>query len=902
MDPNAQRPTTSIESLVSEAFNPSVKVFFELMAHKVSEILLVSSPYDAFIMEEDGRLAERIIQEYKGLNLSRPPRITWVATAKEALHTLEGKFFDFVMTMPSLDDMNPYTLAQKIKQTHPRMPVFLLTHSTNILVQNPKYTDRKVFDKTFVWRGTTDLLLAIVKNVEDRVNVAIDTQKAKVRVIILVEDSPFYVSSFLPMLYKEIVLQTQEILGESLNEEDRILRMRARPKILLAENFEEALKLYHQYKPYLLAVFSDVRFQRNGKEEDQAGLSLLKIIKRKSPDLPLLVFSSEEVNRERAQAIPAFFINKNEPSLLNDIKSFFKNYLGFGDFIFRLPTGEEVGRASSLRTMAQILPSIPEESIFYHATQNHFSGWLMARSEIQLASQLRPIKATDFKTPRELKTYLINCIHERRKWRQQGVVADFNTDKFDPDTDFYKIGKGSLGGKARGIAFVYTRLAKNRQFQEQYPQIRICVPQTLVISTEGFDSFINESNLKEIPLDAYSDDEIIDIFLEASLPDGLELNLKEFLEKIDYPLAVRSSSLLEDAQFFPFAGLYKTVMLPNNHADLNIRLKRLSKAVKLVYASTYLKDPRSFAQSTLHRTEEEKMAVVIQQLMGHKWGNYFYPAVSGVLQSYNFYPISYMKPEEGIASIALGLGKAVVEGEKNLRFSPKYPQFLAQHASVDDTLDNSQRYFYALDLLRFPEDFGTRNGDTLIRLEIDDVLDHPPIRQLCSTYFPEDHRIRDSFSPKGYPVLSFAGLLKGSAIPLSDFLIDIIDRGRRGMGCPVEIEFALNLPTPEDPIHEFAILQIRPMAFSLHHKKVHISPAEKEQAFCFSTSAMGNGEIKDIADILLVQDDTFDTAQTPPNSDGDFQAEHDFDRRKVPISVDWAGPLGFSRPLAGHPR
>jgi hypothetical protein len=857
-----QKKYASIESLVTEAFDPSVKIFFELMAHKVSEILLVSSPYDAFIMEEDGRLAERIIQEYRGLNLSRPPRITWVSTAKEALCALAEKWFDFVITMPSLDDMNPYTLAQTIKQQHHSMPVFLLTHNTNILAQNPNYSDRKVIDKSFVWRGTTDLLLAIVKNVEDRINVVVDTQKAKVRVIILVEDSPFYVSSFLPLLYKEIVMQTQEVMGESLNEEDRIVRMRARPKILLAENFEEALGLYHQFKPYLLAVFSDVRFQRKGREDGQAGFSLLNIIKRESPDIPLLVFSSEKSNRDRAQAIPAFFVNKNAASLHNDIQSFFKEYLGFGDFVFRLPSGAEVGRASSLRSMEKILPLIPEESIYFHATQNHFSGWLMARSEIQLASQLRPIKAHDFKNPQEIKTYLIDRIHERRKWRQKGVVADFSADDFDPETDFYKIGKGSLGGKARGIAFVYTRLTKNPQFQEKYKKIHICVPQTLVISTEGFDSFIKENNLHEISFDEYDDQAIIDIFLEAVLPDWLRHSLKQFLEKIDYPLAVRSSSLLEDAQFFPFAGLYKTIMLPNNHPDLDLRLKRLSRALKIVYASTYLKKPRSFARSTLHRTEEEKMAVVVQQLIGRKYGDYFYPAVSGVIQSYNFYPVSYMKPEEGIASIAFGLGKVVVEGEKTLRFSPKYPQFLSQHASVDDTLNNSQHYFYALDMTRFPEDFGTNERETLTRMDIDDAVEHEPVKQLCSTYFYEDHRIRDSYSPNGYPVMTFANILKHNAIPFSDLLADIVDRGRQGMGCPVEIEFALNLPTLNDPLYEFAILQIRPMAFSIHQRDIDIKKEEIDRAFCFSTSAMGNGDIRDISDIVFVKPDTFDTAKT----------------------------------------
>jgi len=843
-------------------FDLSFKVFHDLMSKKVRNILLVSSPYDAFIMEEEGRLAERIIQEYRGLNLSQPPKLTWVSTAQEALNALSRNHFDLVITMPRLDDMDPTTLGRKIKQKFPNLPVFLLAQKTNRLFLDSSYADRSAFDNIYVWYGNTDLLLALIKNVEDRMNVISDTQRAKVRVIVLVEDSPIYYSSLLPLLYKEIVMQTQSVMEESLNSEHRILRMRARPKVLVAENFEEAEYLFRRFKPYLLSVFSDVRFPRNGKIDDQAGFKLLSMIKKESPDLPLLNLSSDEANREKAAKIPAVFLNKNSPSLHSEIQSFFVDYLGFGDFIFRLPDGKEVARAANLRSMEKILPSVPDESVYYHATQNHFSGWLFARSEILLASQLRPVKATDFSGVTAIKKYLVDCIHERRKGRQKGIVADFVQGDFDPDADFVKVGKGSLGGKARGLAFLSTMLKAHPEFQKENKGAVIGVPKTLVISTDGFDDFIAQNNLKGVLSGDLSDARISETFLEARFPDWLCRALEAFLQQADYPIAVRSSSLLEDAQFQPFAGIYKTFMLPNNDFDLKQRFKQLVKAIKLVYASTYLEAPRSYARTTLHRTEDEKMAILIQQLTGRKYDGLFYPAFSGVAQSYNFYPLAYMQPEDGIVHVALGLGKTVVEGGKVLRFCPKYPQFLPQLSTVDDILKNSQRFFYALKMDGFPENFEWVDDATLTKLEIDDVQSHDPIKYLASTYIPEDHRIRDSAHPQGQPVLTFSRILKYKSLPLSDLLSELLELGRKGMGTAVEIEFAVNLPVNEHQKAEFSLLQLRPMALGLQSLDVVINDEDIAKAFCFSNRAMGNGAIKDLADIVFVDLDTFDPART----------------------------------------
>jgi len=854
---------------ITDDFDLSFKVYEEMMANRVSEILLVSSPYDAFIMEEDGRLAERIIHEYRGLNLTRPPRLTWVSNAAEALDALAGKRFDLVLTMPRLDDMEPVQFGKKIKETYENLPVFLLTHSAMARKAARIQAVERSIDQTFVWLGNTDLLLAIIKSVEDRMNVAYDTRRARVCVIVLVEDSPMYRSSLLPMLYKEVVSQTNAVMEESLNEEHKILRMRARPKILTAATYEEAWDLYTRYKPYLLAFLSDVRFPRNGEIDPSAGFTLLSEICTDCSNLPMLMLSSEEENRNRAEACGAVFLDKNSPTLHMDIRSFMRTYLGFGDFIFRMPDGSEVARAPNLRAMEKVLPTIPEESILYHAARNHFSSWLMARSEIQLASHLRPVKASDFDSVSEIKTYLAARIRERRKGRQRGVVTDFNPGEFDPDTEFVKIGKGSLGGKARGLAFMTYLLKKTPELAKRHPGVDISVPRTLVISTEGFESMMAENNLKEYISGFDSDGRMEQLFLGARFPAWVREDLALFLRHMEAPLAVRSSSLLEDAQYQARAGVYNTYMIPNNHPDPKVRLGQLINAVKLVYASTYFEKSRSFSRSTQQRTEDDKMAVILQQVTGRRYGKYFYPAISGVAQSYNFYPISYMKPEEGIVHLAFGLGKTVVEGGTALRFSPNYPQFLPQFSTVEDILKNAQRKFYALKTEDYPIELTGRGDGTLARLAIDDdgVRNQGPVRYLAGSYDPQDHRIRDAALPDGHWVLTFANIVKYNDIPLPGIITDILDMGRKGMGCPVEIEFAMNLPEKKGDRPEFTLLQIRPMAISQRNMEVEISEAEVPGALCYSENALGNGVYGEIRDIVYVKPDDFDPGRTMLQAD-----------------------------------
>ncbi len=875
------------DALYTDDTDLSTRVFHELMAKRVNEILLVSSPYDAFIMEEDGGIAERIIHEYRGLNLSKPPIITWVSTAKGAFEALSERNFDMVIVMPRLGDMDPLELCREIKKLYVRLPIYFLAHDTGRLIREPRFVEPYI-DRAFVWRGSTDLLMALIKSSEDRMNVVADTEAAEVRVIIFVEDSPLYRSSILPFIYKEIVMQTQAVMDESLNEKYRLLRMRARPKILLAETYEEAEHLYRKFEPYVFCVISDVRYPRAGEVNDDAGFDLISMIKKEAPDLPLLMISNEEKNRARAEAIPAIFFNKTSETLHADIRFFFVQHLGFGTFLFRLPDGSVVARAESLRSMGTILDSVPVESICYHAERNEFSTWLMARAEMKMAKRLRNVKLSDFDSPQEAKVYLTNLLRKKLKERHRGVVADFITGDFDTDADFIKIGRGSLGGKARGLAFVSTLLRKHKAFFDKYPEVEIDVPNMMVISTEGFDSFVTENDIKDFSSNGRSDAEVEALFLSMRFPQWLAHDLEIFLREVREPLAVRSSSLLEDAHFRPCAGVYKTFMVPNSDSDLSVRLEQLIRAVKLVFASTYLESPRNFAKNTLYRAEEDKMAVIIQHLTGTRQGNWYYPSISGVAQSHNFYPVSYMKAEEGIAHIAIGLGQIVVEGGKALRFSPRYPEFLPQFSTVDDILKNSQQFLYALDLGGFPENFGSANESTVTSLEVDEIPHHDPIKLLSSTYLPDDNKIVDAFNPKGFPVMTFASVLKYKSFPLNEIVADLLKMGREGMGCPIEIEFAVNLFRDRNRRPRFTLLQIRPMVVCKSLRDVEIDEEERAGARCFSKQSMGSSRIIDVEDIVFVRPDTFDKARTVEMAEeiGRFNAILEKENRKYLL----AGP------------
>jgi CheY-like chemotaxis protein len=838
------------------------KLFHDLMARKVRHILLVSTPYDAWIMEADCRLSERIINEYRGLNLSQPPQLTWVSSAEEALSILDRQTFDMVITMPRLSDMDAAALGHQIKKKVSDLPVILLSHDTIPSPQSKKPDNAPGIDRTFVWSGNTDILVALIKGAEDRMNVDDDTRSAGIRVILLVEDSAYYLSSILPILYRELVGQTQAVMEGTLNEEHRLLTMRARPKILVAGSYEEALEIYERFEANVLGVISDVRYPRNGVLDETAGLDFLKTVQQRRFDIPLLLTSSEPANAAKAEAIPANFVDKNSVSLHQDVRRFFKQHLGFGDFVFRLPDGTEIGRASNLKALEQHLLSIPEASFLYHSKRNDFSRWLFARTEMSLAAEIRPISDDDFSTVESHRRHLVDMIANRRKRRQKGIVADFDAADADYDTEFFKIGKGSLGGKARGLAFVASLLRQNPDLCNAYDGVEIQVPQTLVITTDGFESFVEDNGLRYLSEADLPDEKIADCFINARFPLWIEEKLRDYLTQVHYPLAVRSSSLLEDAQFRAYAGLYRTYMITNDCPDLQLRLNHLIHAIKLVYASTYYKGPKAFSKRVGHRTEEEQMAVIVQRLVGTQYADSFYPALSGVAQSHNYYPFARMKPEEGIVTIAMGLGKTVVEGEKTLRFSPAHPQLLPQRSTVEDILENAQRHFYALKMEASCHYLETNDGANLWYREVSDAADELPMQLLASTYVPEEHRIRDTVHIPGQRVLTFAHILKYREFPLADILKNMLALGAQGMGCPVEMEFSVNLTQDPDTPQQFAFLQLRPMTARAELEQVTITGDEIASAFCFSANALGNAKNQEMADIVFVKPQTFDPAHT----------------------------------------
>lgn len=831
--------------------------FHDLMAKKVQNILLVSTAYDAWVMEEDCKLSERIVSEYQGLNLSRPPRLTWASSAEEALAFLERGTFELVILMPQLAEREALNLGRKIKGLGLGIPVYLLTHREIFL---PGETPSEGIDRQFVWTGNADLLVALVKNAEDAMNVDFDTRSVGIRVIIVVEDSPRYQSCLLPILYRELVVQTQDVIREGLNQEHRLLTMRCRPKILLAATYEDALDLFQKFEPYVLGVISDVRFPRGGRLDASAGVDLLRAIKAQRFDIPLLLMSNEPDNARRALEIPAWFVDKNSPSLLGDVRAFVLERLGFGDFIFRGEQGEELCRAGSLFALEERLKTIPAEALARHSRHNDFSRWFFARTEFELADRLRPMSEKDFASPELLRSGVVQMIRARREQRQKGIVANFNPKDFDPGTDFFKVGKGSMGGKARGLAFLFSLLNRIPGLAQKYPGVDFSMPRTLGISTEGFDSFVRLNAFEFLAGADMADDEVLKTVEKGRFPKWLKHQLKAYLARVRHPLAVRSSSLLEDAQYQAYAGLYSTIMVPNNNPDPDVRLAELVLAIKQVWASTFYQAPKAFSRRVSQRTDEEKMGVLVQQVIGEDYGGFFYPAISGVAQSYNYYPFGRMKPEDGVATIAFGFGKIVVDGGQTLRFSPCHPNILPQCPTVELALRTAQTEFYSLPLERWP---WPRADFSLSRRNIVEAEGVGPLSLVASTFLPEEGRIRDTASIPDRPrVLLFAQVLKHKILPLAEILKDVMGIAETAMGCPVEIEFACNLYPEKDHNPAFSLLQLRPMSARADLNRVTITDKDRARAFCLSTHALGNAEKNDVLDIVFVRPDAFEVEKT----------------------------------------
>ncbi len=839
----------------------SLKKYQELMSYRVQRILVVASPYDAFIMDEDGGVMDHVFTSFRGISLASPPKFTVTNDAEEALKAFDKHHYDLVITMPRLIGMDAMELGKKIKSKDPNTIVVLLAHNIRALNRYALTIPKDSIDKVFIWSGNKNILWAIVKWLEDKMNVAQDIQNAMVRVIIFIEDSPIYYSSILPTLYEAVVQQAQAALDDSLNAEHQLLRLRGRPKILLAENYEEGMELYRTFRPFILGIFSDIRYPMNGKVNPEAGIIFLKNLKGQRHDLPILLLSSERANKAKAHAISAHFLDKNSHSLHLEIRKFLVDNLGFGDFVFKMPDGSEVARATNLSSLERQLHVIPDESLAFHIKHNHFSSWLMAHSEIILASKFRAEKYNIYQDINEIRKFLIESIHEYRVSQQRGVVVEFNSDVFDAEAEYQKIGDGSLGGKARGLAFMAQFIQQNLDGLKEFENVDINIPQTLVITTECFDQFLNKNHLQDFSELDCEDEEVASAFLAGDLPLDLEKKLKIYLTHIHYPLAVRSSSLLEDSHFQPYAGLYKTYMLPNNHQDIEVRLQQLSEAVRLIYASIFYKGPKAYNKTTLHRTEEEKMAIVIQEVAGQRYGDFYYPTLSGTAQSHNFYPLSYMKAEEGIAHMALGLGKTVVEGGQALRFSPEYPQLLPQFSKVEDILKNAQKDFFALKLDDSVLELSVNEDTTLKKRSIHDAFDETPVKILSSTYNPANHIIRDSFDPtSGSPIITFANILKYDLLPLPQILSSLLKLSKEGLGYDLEMEFAVNV-NPGGK-HQFQFLQVRPMVTDHEDLEIEILKTDIEKAFCHSTSALGSSIYDDVMDIVFVHPENFSSLKT----------------------------------------
>ena len=835
--------------------------FGHLMPHRVQEVLLVASMYDAFTLEEGGRLTELLLGEYRELNLSFPPHVTRVSSGEEALAHIEGRRFDLVITMSRLGDMATVELAHAIKDRRPDLPIFNLAFNPRELQYIREADTDRVIDRYFMWNGDVRLLTGIIKSVEDRMNVAHDTKFGGVRWILLIEDSVRFYSSYLPTLYTEVLVQTQSLMEEGINLSHRLLRLRARPKILLATDFEEAWEFYEAYKDSLLGVISDGRFPWNGVDRPDAGPEFIRRVKQEDRHTPAVLQSTNAELAIEADRIGAGFIHKHSRTLLQELRRFMLQNFGFGDFVFRMPDGTEVGRAGDLRGLEEKLRTVPVESIGHHADRDHFSNWLRARTEFGLASVIRPRKVSEFENPEDLRDYLVASIQRFRTESQAGVVADFSRRTFDKSSPFVRIGGGSLGGKGRGLAFMNSVL-HSYGVTDMFPGTIIQVPPTGVVGTDVFDGFMSRDNLREQVLVDIEEEKVAELFLHTKLPENIYGDLEAFLDQVRYPLAVRSSSLLEDSQFQPFAGVYATYMLPNSHEDLKVRLDQLCDAIKLVYASAYSHAAKSYIEATGNRIEEEKMAVIVQQMIGQRHGDVDYPHFSGVAHSSNFYPSGDMSPTDGVATVALGLGRTVVEGGKALRFSPANPLVLPQFGSTEDWLNNSQRKFFALDVSdpdRYP---AGRDDFNLVLLDLDVAEKHGTMDAIGSVYSRDNDAIYDGVHRPGVRLVSFAHILKSKLFPLAETLELLLDLGRSTMSSEVEIEFAVVMGDGREQRHQFGFLQIRPLAAGYDAPDIPEDILWSENAIVSTDTALGNGRYCGLKDILYVPPELFDRGRT----------------------------------------
>jgi hypothetical protein len=873
--------------------------FENLMPFKVHNILLVSSLYDSFILREDGRLNELLIDESLELNLRRVPGITQVSSCAEAVDLARSQQYNLIVTNLTVGDMNAAQLASEVKRAGLDVPVVVLGYDyrevKNFVARNP-VTE---IERVFLWQGNARILITIVKYIEDKRNVLHDTRAIGVPVLLVVEDNIRYYSAFLPVIYTELIKQSRRVIQEGINVAHKLVRMQARPKILLSSNFEDAARLVQEYRNYLFGLVSDVEFPWEGKLSPEAGFELAHMVKSLVPDVPVVLQTSRTEFRPRAHAAGYSFLRKRSPTLLKDLRRILTEQFGFGDFVFRLPDMSEVGRAKDMNELEEQLQTVPAESIVFHSQSNHFSHWLMARTEFALAAKLRPRKVSDFPSPEHLRRDLIESINDYRREQSEVLIGDFRADTFKPsESSFLRIGSGSLGGKARGLAFVRHLLRKSRMTR-RFPGVRISVPPAVVLATDVFDQFVTENNLLEFALRCEDDAEIERKFLAAPLSTSLSEDLKSFLAEVSHPLAVRSSSLLEDSQYQPFTGVYETFMLGNQQAKSEDRLAALSEAIRRVYASTFSRHAKAYVRATPYRLEEEKMAVILQQVVGTRHGERFYPDFSGVVRSRNFYPVPPMTFEDGIAAVALGLGRAVVDGGKCLTFCPRYPRNLVQFSSVEDILANSQSEFWALELDGAAE--GRPGHWHERRFGLDAAESDGTLRALASTYSRDNHAVYDGVSRPGSRIITFAPMLKHGTFPLAEILDDLVRAGEDALGNAVEIEFAVRLPQQAEQVAEFGFLQIRPLTLARDTEDLALDDVRPEQLICQSSKVLGNGRIDKLHDIVVVDSQRFERSRSQEVATAVARLNRLLSEENRPYLLIGVGRWGSTEPWLGIP-
>jgi hypothetical protein len=836
-------------------------VYHDLMPFKVKEILLISTLYDAFSIENEGRIFDQVLGEYQQLNLSSMPRITGVTKINDAFKALKEKHYDLVVIMTGMNHKKSIFISREIKKMYSYIPVFLLlNNNSEIGPIELQHKDKYIYDRIFVWNGDSNIFFAMIKNVEDRVNLDNDTSKALVRVILLVEDSPKFYSRFLPVLYKVVMDQTRRIIRDvQADELYKVLRIRARPKIILATNYEQAVDILENYKGFILTVITDMSYDIDGKKSPTAGLQLANRIRIQNSDIPIVIQSSEPENEKIAREHGIQFIDKNADNLSVLFRNFITEYLGFGDFIFRLPDRTQVGEAKTMNEFVKMLEIIPDESLEFHAIHNHFSLWLMARGEVEIAKIIRPANVKDFETIEEIRRYIIDTIEDFRQERVRGKVIPYEEHHWNDNTNIVMLADGALGGKGRGIAFIYL-LVYNIGFRKLVDGLNITTPRTFIIGTDEYDNFISQNRLYERAVEINDFEKIKLLFLRNNISEDLEHRLLELVKNIDKPLAVRSSSLFEDSLSQSFSGVFETYMLPNNHPDLRIRWKQLITAVKMVYASVFSNLAKGYIESVNYKLDEEKMAIVIQEVVGQQSGDYYYPHISGVAQSYNFYPFSHMKPEDGYALMALGLGTYVVEGEKCFRFSPKYPKL--QLKSVKDQFKDSQVSFCAINLKNSDPHIENGENSSLIKLDLYDAEMHGTLKHIASTYNPENDTIQPGIRVNGPRILNFANILQHNYIPLADTISKSLKLVQEAMDTPVEIEFAVDLTKDENGNASFHLLQVKPLLGKSLDFEIHPSELEGDNVVLISEKGMGNGVIEYINNIIFVDPNLFDKTKT----------------------------------------